>query len=134
MARSSAKRGIALDRPMPGVSYLCQRCGNCCRWPGFVRLGLGEAERIADHLGLPIDEFVERFTHLHPDRSALMLHSRPNGECVFLDGRNVCQIQAVKPRQCAGFPNAWKFPGWRELCEAIEITPPPANHASAENA
>jgi len=110
-------------------SYLCQRCGNCCRWSGFVRLGQGEAERIAAHLGLPIADFVERFTDLHPDRSALMLRSRPNGECVFLDGRNVCAIQAAKPRQCAGFPNTWNFPGWREVCEAVEFTLPPASHA-----
>jgi Fe-S-cluster containining protein len=116
---------------MPEVtkSYVCQRCGNCCRWPGFVRLSHGEAERIAQYLGLAIHDFVERFTHLHPDRAALMLHSRPNGECVFLDGRNVCSIQAVKPRQCVGFPNAWNFPGWRAVCEAIEVTTPPASLA-----
>jgi Fe-S-cluster containining protein len=111
-------------------SYLCQRCGNCCRWPGFVRLGHGEAERIAEHLGMAPADFVARFTHLHPDRAALMLQSRTNGECVFLDGRNTCTIQAVKPRQCAGFPNAWNFPGWREVCEAIEITSPRASRAS----
>ncbi len=52
-----------------------------------------------------------------------MLHSRPNGACIFLDGCNVCCIQPVKPVQCVGFPNAWRFPGWRAECEAIEITP-----------
>ena len=29
--------------------------------------------------------------------------------------------EPVKPLQCGGFPNEWNFPGWREVCEAIEI-------------
>ena len=104
--------------------YACQRCGNCCRWPGFVRLAPGEPARIAAHLGMEERAFVAAHCDLHPDRRSLMLHSRPNGECVFLEGRSVCRIQAVKPVQCAGFPNAWNFPGWRAVCEAVEITPP----------
>jgi hypothetical protein len=43
-----------------------------------------------------------------------------NGECIFLDGRD-CRVQAVKPTQCAGFPNTWNFPGWRDVCEAIPV-------------
>jgi hypothetical protein len=27
----------------------------------------------------------------------------------------------VKPQQCKDFPNGWNFPGWREVCEAIEV-------------
>ncbi len=102
------------------VRYLCQRCGNCCRWPGFVRLDRGEEERIAAQLGLDATDFVNRFCTLHPNRQALTLVSKPNGECIFLEGKNVCSIQSVKPRQCGGFPNAWNFPGWREVCEAID--------------
>ncbi len=101
--------------------YLCQRCGNCCRWPGLVRLDRGEDERIAAFLGLDVADFVNRFCEVHPDRQSLSIISRPNGECSMLDGWNVCSIQSVKPRQCAGFPNAWNFPGWREVCEAIEV-------------
>ncbi len=103
------------------LQFACQRCGNCCRWPGFVRLGLGEAERIADFLGVEPAEFVEEFTILLPDRSSLSLKSRSDGSCVFLDDRNVCRVQPVKPLQCRGFPNAWRFPGWRKSCEAKPI-------------
>ena len=39
---------------------------------------------------------------------------------IFLEGRD-CAIQPVKPRQCAGFPNTWNFPGWREACEAVPV-------------
>lgn len=103
------------------VHYACQRCGNCCRWPGTVRLGAGEAARIAAFLGLDEAEFVARHTALMADRRALTLQSRPDGSCIFLEGKNHCAIQPVKPFQCAGFPNAWNFPGWRDVCEAVPV-------------
>lgn len=101
--------------------YLCQRCGNCCRWPGDVRIGDDEVTRIAEFLELSEDEFTERFTRLNANRTGLSIIDKPNGECVFLEGVNVCRIQSVKPTQCGGFPNDWRFPGWRDVCEAIEI-------------
>lgn len=111
---------------MSEVYYQCQRCTNCCRWPGTVALAEGEAERIAAFLKLDVDDFINRYTDLLPNRNGLTLISRPNHECIFLDGRD-CAIQAVKPTQCSGFPNTWNFPGWREVCEAIPVERPVAN-------
>ena len=106
---------------MPAPYYLCQRCGNCCRWPGDVRVDNEEIARIAEYLDVPLDDFLERFTRINANRTGLSLIDKPNGECIFLEGKNICQIQAVKPVQCSGFPNVWQFPGWREKCEAIEV-------------
>lgn len=103
------------------VRYQCQRCGNCCRWPGFVRLTDADVTALAAHLGLDEREFIARHTRLRPSRDGLALMDKPNGECVFLDGRNHCVVQDAKPSQCRGFPNAWNFPGWREVCEAVEV-------------
>jgi Fe-S-cluster containining protein len=103
--------------------YACQRCGNCCRWPGDVRVTHEEVERIAEFVGIPIDEFLTTHTRLNANRTGLSLIEKANGECLFLEGRNVCQIQSVKPAQCSGFPNQWNFPGWRDKCEAIEVVP-----------
>jgi Fe-S-cluster containining protein len=50
-----------------------------------------------------------------------MLKSNPDGSCIFLEGINTCTIQSVKPQQCRDFPNKWRFDGWREQCEAIEV-------------
>jgi Fe-S-cluster containining protein len=94
-------------------------------------LAEGEAEKIADYLGLAFDAFLEQYTQLLPDRSGLGLISRPNHECIFLEGRNVCKIQAVKPRQCAGFPNTWNFPDWRKVCEAIPVMKKGSPHAAS---
>lgn len=108
-----------------GVHYVCQRCTNCCRWPGFVRLAEGEADRIAAYLGMDVRDFIEQYTELMPHRLGLSLVSRPDHSCIMLEGRD-CRINPVKPAQCAGFPNTWNFPGWRDVCEAIPV---PADQA-----
>lgn len=111
------------------IFYECQRCGNCCRWPGFVKLREEEVEKIAAHLQLDPFDFVEEYCEILPHRGGLGLISKPNHECIFLEGKNTCKIQSVKPHQCSGFPNLWKFPGWEKVCEAKPIpltalTPP----------
>ena len=119
----SAVRGdfaAATVRAMPhDFHYACQRCTNCCRWPGFVKVGDAEVAAIARHLGLSEHDFIQRYTRLRPQRDGLALTDKGDShECIFLDGRD-CAIQAVKPVQCAGFPNTWNFPAWREVCEAV---------------
>ncbi len=102
------------------VYFACQRCGNCCRWPGFVKVSEVEIATIAAFLEVEESEFIQRYTRLRPERNGLALTDKPDGECVFLEGRD-CMIQKVKPGQCRGFPNEWNFPGWRETCEAVPV-------------
>lgn len=63
-------------------------------------------------------EFIQEFARVRPQRDGLALKDKPNGECIFLDGRD-CRVQKAKPIQCSGFPNTWNFPGWRGTCEAV---------------
>lgn len=100
--------------------YLCQRCGNCCRWPGFVRLNSGDIERLARFLDLTEYEFTHRYTEFLPDRTGLTLKERDDGSCIFLEDAS-CSVNPAKPSQCSGFPNTWNFPGWRSQCEAIAL-------------
>lgn len=109
----------SLDKSKP--YYLCQRCGNCCRWPGDVNVTGAEVTAIAAHLGMVEADFIRDCTRLNANRTGLSIIDKPNGECLFLEGVNTCRIQPVKPAQCAGFPNVWTFPGWREMCEAVEV-------------
>lgn len=110
------------DRPTDaqGTHWTCQRCTNCCQWPGEVRLLPDEPAKIAAFLGLEERTFIEEHTALREDRRGLRLHNRPSGACAMLEGRD-CRIQGAKPHQCKGFPNTWNFPGWREVCEAIPM-------------
>ena len=95
----------------------CQRCGACCRIAGFVRLRQDEIAKIAEHLGLNVNHFIQHYTRLAPQRRALALIDKPSGECFFLEG-NDCALQDAKPEQCKSFPEKWNYPGWREICRA----------------
>lgn len=116
---SCQESGSANSLPSPR-RYACQRCTNCCRWPGFVKLTDSDISAISHFLEMPEVEFIQEFTRLRPRRDGLALTDQPDGACTFLEGRD-CRIQPAKPIQCRGFPNTWNFPGWREVCEAIEI-------------
>lgn len=107
-------------RPVPPKGYLCQRCGNCCRWPGFVRIDGPTIARVSAFLGITEQSLVAEYLDLLPSRTGLMLRSRPDHSCIFFDGTG-CAIHPVKPQRCREFPNAWNFPGWREQCRAIEM-------------
>jgi Fe-S-cluster containining protein len=91
----------------------------------LVKVDDAEIAAIAGYLGVSEHDFIQCYTRLRPGRDGLALIDKGadssgtyNHECIFLDGRD-CAIQPVKPRQCAGFPNTWNFPGWREMCEAV---------------
>jgi uncharacterized protein len=114
---SPGNRHVVLD---PSVSYVCQRCTNCCKWPGDVRIEEDEIAPIAGFLGLTEVEFIRQFTRLRSNRQGLSLIEKENHECVMLDDK-ACRIHPVKPAQCAGFPNQWNFPGWRQVCEAVPM-------------
>ena len=79
-----------------------------------------EIAAISRHLGLEENVFIQQYTRLRSDRRGLSLIDQPDGACIFLDGQD-CRIQPVKPQQCRDFPNAWNFPGWRDICMATEI-------------
>ena len=102
------------------MDFVCRRCGNCCRWPGCVKLLPGEAENIAAYLDMPEADFFDSMIRISPDRQCLSLIENADGSCVFLNdagnGIAACGIDPVKPRQCRSFPEHWNFPGWRELC------------------
>lgn len=114
---SPGNRDVLLD---PDVYYVCQRCTACCKWPGDVRLEEAEIPLIAEFLDLTETEFLDRYTRLRTNRQGLSLIEKENHECIMLYG-NSCRIHPVKPEQCAGFPNKWNFPGWRQVCEAKAI-------------
>ena len=99
--------------------FECKRCGNCCRWPGYVRISAAEADAIADFLQIPVGDFIADCTRLTADRSGLSLLENPDGSCPYLIDSPAgpsCQLQEVKPQQCLDFPLKWNFPNWQQEC------------------
>lgn len=101
------------------TSFACQRCGSCCRVPGYVALEPGEAETIASFLNLDIYAFTEQYAIITGNRHNLSLIERPDGGCIFIQDDNTCRIQPVKPAQCKGFPFQWKTKQLKEICPAL---------------
>ena len=88
--------------------FRCRCCGACCRIKdGIVRVGEVEIARIVAYLGMSEEEFIANETVLAPDRQGLVLKSRPDGACAYLDERNRCRINPVKPEKCRTFPFEW---------------------------
>lgn len=109
-----------MDKEIQPSYFACQRCANCCRWPGEVPVSAREIGKMAAFLGLDEAEFIQRHTRLRLNRTGLTLIDQPDGSCIFLEG-NQCAVHPAKPGQCRGFPNRWNFPGWRQVCEAVPV-------------
>ena len=117
-----------------GLQFGCTGCGACCRKAGYVWLGKADVARLADHLGLSIEDFRARYTEEvsvpGQDQPGVHLIRAPHG-CVFLDdATNGCTVYAARPTQCQTFPfwpRALESPeGWRQdvvaLCGQEAVT------------
>lgn len=90
-------------------SFECLRCGDCCKWHGYVRLSPDEADRIAESLGLEKRDFVDKMTYVTPDRKSLSLNENEDGSCIFFSVNPPgCEIYENRPSQCRDFPTRWK--------------------------
>ena len=96
--------------------FVCRRCGQCCREPGYVYLTDKDIDRISDYLDMDIATFTARYTRLPPERRGLSLVEREDQSCVFLDQAGRCAIQAVKPLQCERFPHDWRYQDMQSVC------------------
>ena len=105
--------------------YECQRCGNCCRWPGYVRVTAKELEAIASFLDMTAEVLTQSYTALTDDRRSLTLVEQPNGHCIFLDADGDCMIYPVRPKQCRDFPDKWTVPDFENRCSAVKICAEP---------
>ena len=106
------------------ATFRCQRCGACCRVPGYVALEPGETEVIASFLGLDVYAFTEEYTRLTWNRRDLSRTEREDGACIFLNPDNSCRIQPVKPTQCRGFPFLWRTPALIKACAGLCVNHP----------
>jgi len=79
----------------------CTACANCCR---KLQPGVTEAEqkRLAERLGLSVEEFRHRYLepHTEPDEPPWRVRGTP---CPFLKD-NKCTVYEDRPSQCRDYP------------------------------
>ena len=111
------KKQWYMDKTDKIEGFSCKRCGNCCKWPGIVRLTDNDISRISEYLNIPPEEFIEEYTKLAPDRRCLTLLDNHHGGCIFYtEPPPGCKVQEVKPVQCCDFPEKWRNRSWRQHC------------------
>ena len=82
----------------------CLDCANCCKTmsPTYTHK---DVKRIAAHLGMTEKAFRAKW--LYKDKGGDWMNVKQ--PCQFLDLKtNLCNIYAVRPRDCAGFPHHTK--------------------------
>lgn len=137
--RSGSRQAQPDDR---GLRFSCTQCGACCTGPsGFVRFTDDEAAAMAQHLGITVESFLDRYTRETVMGRSLREKPSPHGlDCVFLDreavpGKAVCGLYESRPAQCRTWPfwasNLSSEHAWRRAaagCPGIDrggrVTPP----------
>jgi Fe-S-cluster containining protein len=79
----------------------CLDCANCCKTmsPTYT---VKDVRRISKSLGMTEKAFREKW--LYKDKTGDWMNKKQ--PCQFLDlDTNMCNIYAVRPRDCAGFPH-----------------------------
>ena len=101
----------------------CLKCANCCKTmtPTFTP---ADIKRIAAHLKMTPDAFRDKWLYKERGTGDWMNRKQP---CQFLDRTtNKCDIYAVRPADCAGFPHHTKkdFTEWAHVYKQnIEYCP-----------
>lgn len=78
----------------------CLNCANCCKTTGPL-FTEKDIERIARHLGLKIQSFIEKYLRIDEDND----HVLKTVPCSFLDDENYCSIYEVRPKACREYPH-----------------------------
>lgn len=78
----------------------CLKCANCCKTTGPLFTD-GDIERIAKHLKMKPQQFIDAYLRVDEDRD----HVLQEVPCTFLDAENYCLIYDVRPKACREYPH-----------------------------
>ncbi|MCD1295604.1 hypothetical protein CUJ83_11400 [Methanocella sp. CWC-04] len=92
---------------MENETFTCSKCGSCCA-QRLVLLNTADIYRIADHFGLPVDKFMEKYgvirTITAENKSPRLYLKIIEDKCHFYSDGPGCTIHEVKPLICRLFP------------------------------
>ena len=85
-------------------NFKCEKCGNCCKGEGIVKVSYEEFSKICKYLNISKAEALRYF--FIKRGKIFIIRDKDNKECIFLRN-NLCLINNVKPEQCKNFPLKW---------------------------
>jgi hypothetical protein len=80
--------------------FTCQRCGHCCLGEGGIVLARHDQERLAEHLGLDRENFLQRCAERRAGK--LYLKTGEHGYCLFYS--EGCSVHPARPDVCRAWP------------------------------
>ena len=91
---------------MEGVSFSCQPdCGKCCDQPGgIVFLKPMDAEILAKHHSMSVEEWLERDCDRTIDGRFILKSDDVTDICIYLEGDKKCSVYESRPSQCKAYP------------------------------
>ncbi len=107
------------DEVVSKLKFKCVRCGDCCKWHGYVKVSESEAEAIAQFIGMDTADFYENMLMPGDEGESVSLTENDDGSCPFYsDSPQGCRIYEVRPSQCMSYPLEWRNPDKR--CPGLE--------------
>jgi uncharacterized protein len=82
----------------------CTHCANCCKTMDVV-FTTEDIARIADHLNMTVEKFVEAYLEPDEDDGPYKARQKP---CPFLGDDDRCTIYDIRPLVCREFPHTDK--------------------------
>ena len=83
-------------------AFDCKMCGECCYGAGGIFMETDEQKRIAEYLGLKLEDFLAGFTEKRNGRIYAGVGS--DNFCIFFKNKKGCTIHSVKPARCELWP------------------------------
>lgn len=83
-----------------GVVFSCQQCGQCCYGAGGIVLSQKDSLRLAEHLGLDVEQLLTQYAEEAGGKQRLQVG--PDGYCVFF--ASGCSVHEAKPDVCRAWP------------------------------
>jgi uncharacterized protein len=83
-------------------AFDCKMCGECCYGVGGIFMEVDEQKRIAEYLGLKLEDFLTEYTEKRNGRIYAGVGS--DNFCIFFKKEHGCTIHPVKPARCELWP------------------------------
>lgn len=102
------------------ITFLCTKCGDCCKSDGFIQMEEKEIVAIAEYVNQPIEALKQKYKIIEISPASYTLTVKGGGGCPFLK-ENLCSIEEVKPRQCRKYPfwPGMDFDKESKFCEGL---------------
>lgn len=113
---------------MSTIAFECRMCGHCCRGEGGIIMSEKDRTRLADHLGISVDELIAAYSEQRNGK--VCLRTGDDGYCIFF--KDGCGVHPGRPDICRAWPffrgNLIDAISWEMIQEYCPGVNPEAGH------